>query len=168
MTAYIVLVTMLLQTVSRKITSVVGATIYSAFIRDRWVGVKKTKVALCCHCGLGSWIHVQLHKRSARMNGFKGADYHLNVVTLGGVTIDLTVIRYERWLISRDITEGTSDQVICFTSTTPIMMMRNRLVKTNLHLMNLRSVHHNESHYTIRVQPWSVTALQLLISSSVV
>ena len=42
MTAYIVLVTMLLQTVSRKITSVVGATIYSAFIRDRWVGVKKT------------------------------------------------------------------------------------------------------------------------------
>ena len=38
----------------------------------------------------------------ARMNGFKGAEYHLNVVTLGGVTTDLTVIRYEWWSISRD------------------------------------------------------------------
>ena len=38
--------------------------------------------------------------------------------------------------------EGTSNQVTCFTSTTPIML--------------LNSVHnlHNVSHYTIRVQPW--------------
>ena len=31
----------------------------------------------------------------ARMNGFKGTEEHLNVTTLGGVTTDLTVMRYE-------------------------------------------------------------------------
>ena len=31
----------------------------------------------------------------SRMNGFKGTEEHLNVTTLGGVTTDLTVLRYE-------------------------------------------------------------------------
>ena len=43
---------------------------------------------------LGSMINF-IREAFARMCGFKGTKRHLNVTTLGGVTTDLTVIRYE-------------------------------------------------------------------------
>ena len=86
MTAYIVLVTVLLQNVSRNITCVVD--------------VKKTSDAQKLRCiaivvwDLGS-VSNFITDAFARMNGVKGTEYHLNVITLGGVTTALTAIRYK-------------------------------------------------------------------------
>ena len=86
MTAYIVLVTLLLQTVSRNITCVVD-------IKKTSDAQKLRSVAIVVW-DLGS-VSNFITDAFARMNGVKGTEYHLNVITLGGVTTDLTVLCYE-------------------------------------------------------------------------